>query len=44
MIIDDHPIEWRGDSALDDGADHAVDLRGGFYDGGGFIKVGIVIC
>ena len=37
-LADDHPIEWRGDSCLKDGADHAVDLSGGFYDGGGFVK------
>ena len=37
-LADDYPIEWRGDSCLKDGADHAVDLSGGFYDGGGFVK------
>ncbi|WP_143735442.1 glycoside hydrolase family 9 protein, partial [Microbulbifer mangrovi] len=26
--------EWRGDSAMDDGADNSVDLTGGWYDAG----------
>ena len=26
-------MEWRGDSALDDGDDNGLDLTGGWYDG-----------
>lgn len=26
-------VDWRGDSALDDGLDNGVDLTGGWYDG-----------
>jgi endoglucanase len=27
-------VEWRNDSALEDGSDAGVDLTGGFYDAG----------
>ena len=27
-------VEWRNDSALEDGSDWGVDLTGGFYDAG----------
>ena len=30
----DNPVAWRGDSALEDGADVGVDLTGGYYDAG----------
>ena len=36
--LENHPLDWRGDSGLDDGKDNGVDLTGGYYDGGGFIK------
>ena len=26
-------VDWRGDSALDDGQDNGLDLTGGWYDG-----------
>ncbi|MGC1481279.1 MAG: glycoside hydrolase family 9 protein, partial [Chthoniobacterales bacterium] len=31
-------VEWRGDSALEDGADVGVDLTGGYYDAGDGVK------
>ncbi len=39
-LPDDSRIEWRGDSALDDGADVGVDLTGGYYDAGDHVKFG----
>lgn len=33
-------IFWRGDSALNDGADVGIDLTGGYYDGGDHVKFG----
>ena len=32
------PLNWRGDSALTDGADVGVDLSGGYYDAGDHVK------
>lgn len=37
----DNRIEWRGDSALSDGADVGVDLTGGYYDAGDHVKFGL---
>ncbi len=34
-------VEWRGDSALEDGADVGVDLTGGYYDAGDGVKFGL---
>ncbi|KAL1917249.1 uncharacterized protein VTP21DRAFT_4905 [Calcarisporiella thermophila] len=34
----DFPISWRHDSALDDGQDQGVDLSGGYYDAGDYLK------
>ncbi|OCF75093.1 endoglucanase [Kwoniella mangroviensis CBS 8886] len=31
-------VEWRNDSALQDGEDYGLDLTGGFYDAGDYIK------
>jgi len=35
------PIPWRGDSNLEDGKDHGVDLSGGMYDAGDSVKFGL---
>ncbi|MFK4088873.1 glycoside hydrolase family 9 protein [Kribbella sp. NPDC020789] len=34
-------VSWRGDSALQDGADAGLDLTGGFYDAGDHVKFGL---
>ena len=34
-------IDWRGDSALSDGADVGLDLTGGYYDAGDHVKFGL---
>ncbi|KAM1520449.1 hypothetical protein ACFX10_010838 [Malus domestica] len=33
-------VQWRGDSALQDGADAGIDLVGGYYDAGDNLKLG----
>ncbi|CAK9172118.1 unnamed protein product [Ilex paraguariensis] len=33
-------VQWRGDSALNDGRDAGVDLLGGYYDAGDDVKFG----
>ncbi|NJL87270.1 MAG: glycosyl hydrolase family 9 [Leptolyngbyaceae cyanobacterium SM1_1_3] len=40
-LPDDNRIEWRGDSALSDGADVGLDLSGGYYDAGDHVKFGL---
>ena len=39
-LPDNNRIAWRGDSALNDGADVGVDLSGGYYDAGDHVKFG----
>ena len=34
-------VSWRGDSALADGADHGIDLTGGWFDAGDHVKFGL---
>jgi len=36
----DNRVDWRGDSALDDGKDNGLDLSGGYYDAGDYVKFG----
>jgi len=40
----DFRINWRGDSALADGADVGRDLSGGYFDAGDHVKFGLPLC
>ena len=37
----DNRVAWRGDSDLTDGADHGLDLTGGYHDAGDEVKFGL---
>ncbi|TRM67937.1 glycoside hydrolase family 9 protein [Schizophyllum amplum] len=37
-LPDTNRVDWRNDSALDDGDDVEIDLTGGYYDAGDYIK------
>ena len=38
-LPDDFRVAWRNDSVLNDGNDVGLDLSGGFFDAGNYIKV-----
>ncbi|WP_227270430.1 glycoside hydrolase family 9 protein [Roseobacter weihaiensis] len=40
-LPEDHPISWRWDSTLDDGAEVGRDLSGGLFDAGDHVKFGL---
>src|SRR6516225_9686339 len=37
----DNQVGWRGDSDLQDGSDHGVNLTGGYHDAGDLVKFGL---
>ncbi|KAI9323762.1 Six-hairpin glycosidase-like protein [Dichotomocladium elegans] len=37
-LLASNPVPWRHDSALNDGSDNHVDLLGGYYDAGDYLK------
>ncbi|KAI9489430.1 Six-hairpin glycosidase-like protein [Zychaea mexicana] len=38
VLPDNNRVEWRHDSGLEDGSDNNVDLTGGYYDAGNYLK------
>lgn len=40
-LPDNYRVNWRGDSAMNDGKDVGVDLTGGYYDAGDHVKFGL---
>lgn len=38
LVKSPRPITWRNDSALKDGFDNRIDLTGGYYDAGDYLK------
>lgn len=43
-LPDDFRVSWRNDSVLNDGKDVGLDLSGGFFDAGNFIKATMPLC
>ena len=41
VLAPDNPVDWRGDSDLQDGADHGANLTGGYHDAGDLVKFGL---
>ncbi|ORX52671.1 Six-hairpin glycosidase [Hesseltinella vesiculosa] len=37
-LSQDNRVNWRSNSGLQDGQDHSVDLTGGYYDAGDYLK------
>ncbi|PWN52105.1 putative family 9 glycosyl hydrolase [Violaceomyces palustris] len=40
----DNRVSWRNDSALQDGSDNGLDLSGGYYDAGDYLKATYPLC
>ncbi|KAK9894644.1 glycoside hydrolase family 9 protein [Cystobasidium minutum MCA 4210] len=38
LMASPRPVRWRNDSALKDGFDNNIDLTGGYYDAGDYLK------
>lgn len=43
-LPDNFRVSWRNDSVLNDGKDVGLDLSGGFFDAGNFIKATFPLC
>ncbi|MBY9005574.1 MAG: glycoside hydrolase family 9 protein, partial [Candidatus Lokiarchaeota archaeon] len=43
VLPDNNTVIWRGDSFLGDGADVGLNLTGGYFNDGGYLKLGLPI-